>query len=61
MQYAQLPDSKLEQAERLEQLRILEAGCKIKVGITSFDSISVDTPEDAERVVQILRTASSHS
>jgi 3-deoxy-manno-octulosonate cytidylyltransferase (CMP-KDO synthetase) len=59
VQYAQLPNSKLEQAERLEQLRILEAGYKIKVGITSFDSIAVDTSEDAERVVQILRAAAS--
>ncbi|HVN48292.1 MAG TPA: 3-deoxy-manno-octulosonate cytidylyltransferase [Bacteroidota bacterium] len=58
MQYALLPFSRLEHAERLEQLRILEAGYKIKVGITSYDSISVDTPEDAQRVVQILRAAS---
>lgn len=61
MQYGRLPSSALEQAERLEQLRILDAGYQMKVGTTTCDSISVDTPEDAERVVQLLRAASSHS
>lgn len=55
LQYSQLPKSVLEQAERLEQLRILEAGYAIKTGITEFDSISVDTQEDVEKVIQILK------
>jgi 3-deoxy-manno-octulosonate cytidylyltransferase (CMP-KDO synthetase) len=55
MQYSQLPASKLEKAEKLEQLRIIEAGHKIKAGITTFDSIPIDTPEDVERVVSILQ------
>jgi 3-deoxy-manno-octulosonate cytidylyltransferase (CMP-KDO synthetase) len=59
MQYAQLPVSQLEKAEKLEQLRILEAGYKIKTGITTNDSIPIDTPEDVARVVAILRHTSS--
>jgi 3-deoxy-manno-octulosonate cytidylyltransferase (CMP-KDO synthetase) len=59
LQYTHLPISGLEQAEKLEQLRILEAGYKIKVGITNYDSIPIDTPEDVSRVVKILRQTSS--
>jgi len=52
--YASLAESPLEKAERLEQLRILEHGTPIKVGITEFDSIPVDTLEDAEKVRALL-------
>ncbi len=55
--YTTLGESTLETAERLEQLRILENGYPIKVGITQFDSIPVDTPDDAERVRKILSTS----
>jgi len=55
-QYATLRESSLEAAERLEQLRILENGFPIKVGITEYDSIAVDTQEDADRVRKILST-----
>jgi 3-deoxy-manno-octulosonate cytidylyltransferase (CMP-KDO synthetase) len=55
LKYAQLPVSLLEIAEKLEQLRILEAGYKIKVGITACESIPIDTVEDVDRVVSILR------
>jgi len=47
-----LPQSKNEIRERLEQLRWLDNGYKIKVGITTFESLSVDTPEDIEKIEQ---------
>jgi len=56
--YNSLGESRLERSERLEQLRILENGYKIKVGITRDDSIPVDTPDDVERVRAMLRTSS---
>ena len=52
--FKNLPVSYLENAERLEQLRALEAGYKIKVLETQFDSCGVDTEEDLCRVEQIL-------
>ncbi|MEK6757477.1 MAG: 3-deoxy-manno-octulosonate cytidylyltransferase [Bacteroidota bacterium] len=55
--FAQLPESPLEKTERLEQLRILEHGFRIKVGITGYDSIPVDTEEDVERVIGLLKGA----
>lgn len=47
-----LPPSQLELAERLEQLRVLQTGHKIKAVITSFDSIGIDTPEDLQKLMQ---------
>jgi 3-deoxy-manno-octulosonate cytidylyltransferase (CMP-KDO synthetase) len=61
MQYAHLPASHLEKAEKLEQLRVLEAGSVIKTGITKFDSIPIDTQEDVERVIIILQQSTSGS
>ena len=52
--YAKLPAGELEGIEKLEQLRILEAGYKIRCVITEYDSPEVDRPEDAERVAAIL-------
>lgn len=46
----EMPPSPLEQLERLEQLRALEGGIPICVPRTNTDSISVDTPEDLDRV-----------
>jgi 3-deoxy-manno-octulosonate cytidylyltransferase (CMP-KDO synthetase) len=48
--YSDLPVGPLEQAERLEQLRALENGFKIRVIETEYESLGVDTPEDWERV-----------
>ncbi|MCX5695657.1 MAG: 3-deoxy-manno-octulosonate cytidylyltransferase [Candidatus Omnitrophica bacterium] len=53
--YKNLPVSNLEKTERLEQLRVLEGGFRIKVIETNFDTIGVDTPEDLEKVKDILR------
>jgi len=57
LQYGELLESPLERAERLEQLRILENGFRIKVGFTSYDSIPIDTERDVERILSLLRKA----
>jgi 3-deoxy-manno-octulosonate cytidylyltransferase (CMP-KDO synthetase) len=53
--FCRLPKSFLEQEEKLEQLRILEAGFKIKCVVTTSDSIAVDTQADVVRVVDFLK------
>ena len=53
--YTNLPKSKLEEAEKLEQLRAIENGYKIKVIDTEFDTIGVDTPEDLKKVEELIR------
>jgi 3-deoxy-manno-octulosonate cytidylyltransferase (CMP-KDO synthetase) len=53
--FVSLPESSLEKSERLEQLRFLENGISIYVGETPFDSVGVDTEEDLQRVIEILR------
>lgn len=50
----QLPVSSLEKAESLEQLRWLENGYPIKIGITEHESISIDTPQDLERALKVM-------
>ena len=50
LSYSDLPVGPLEQSERLEQLRALENGFKIRVVETEYESLGVDTPEDWERV-----------
>ena len=54
--YVTLPQSRLEIVESLEQLRVLEAGYRLKVMVTAqaYDGISVDTVEDLERARQIV-------
>jgi 3-deoxy-manno-octulosonate cytidylyltransferase (CMP-KDO synthetase) len=47
--FARLPPGRLEQIEKLEQLRVLESGRSIAVGFTDDPTIGVDTPEDAVR------------
>lgn len=49
LKFTKLEQTDLEKAEKLEQLRMLENGIKIKVVVTEFDTLSVDTPEDLER------------
>jgi len=55
LQFPTLPTTALEQGERLEQLRALYHGYKIKVLETGYDSIGVDTLEDLTRVEQLMR------
>src|SRR5450432_3560891 len=50
LKYPALPIGPLEQAERLEQLRALENGYRIRVVETEYESLGVDTPEDWHRV-----------
>lgn len=49
-QIVQMPPSKLELAESLEQLRWLENGLKIKAGFTEVETVGIDTPEDLEKI-----------
>ena len=49
-----LPQSVLEKAESLEQLRWIENGYRIKVGITHEETIGIDTPEDLEKAQRAL-------
>ena len=49
-----LPQSPLELAESLEQLRWLENGYRIKVALTSIETIGIDTPQDLERAERFL-------
>ena len=53
--FCSLPESKLEAAERLEQLRLLENGIDIYVEETPFNSVEVDTEEDLKKVEELLR------
>ena len=48
-QITSLTQTPLEKMESLEQLRWLEHGYKIKVGVTDIETVGIDTPEDLER------------
>ena len=55
-QITSLEQSLLEKAESLEQLRWLENGYKIGVGITDVETIGIDTVEDLQRAEEFLKT-----
>lgn len=54
--FRNLPKGELESAEKLEQLRVLERGYRIKVIETGFETIGVDTPQDLEKVKEKIRS-----
>ncbi len=59
LRYSDLPVGPLETAEKLEQLRAIENGFDIRVVETDYESFGVDTPEDLERVRQLIETLHS--
>ena len=50
----QLPQSSLEKAESLEQLRWLQNGYRIRVGLTDIETVGIDTPEDLAHAEEFL-------
>lgn len=56
LKLTQLAPSRLEQLEKLEQLRALEAGARIQVAIVEHHSVGIDTPEDYARFVQRMKS-----
>ena len=54
LKFTKFEKSELEKMEMLEQLRFLSNGIKIKIAITEFDSVAVDTIEDLEKVRKII-------
>ena len=51
----QLPQSSLEKAESLEQLRWLQNGYRIRVGLTDVETVGIDTPEDLQKAEAFLK------
>jgi len=52
--FKNLPKTNLEESEKLEQLRAIEHGYRIKTIVTKFDTVGIDTPEDLERAKALL-------
>lgn len=54
LNFTQWPAARLEQVEKLEQLRYLENGVAIRMAEVNFKSVAIDTPEDLQRAEQLL-------
>lgn len=54
LKYLNMAETYLEKTEKLEQLRIIENGYKIKIAVTDYDSIGIDTKEDFDKVKKNL-------
>ncbi|HYH99304.1 3-deoxy-manno-octulosonate cytidylyltransferase [Hyalangium sp.] len=59
LKLASLPPTPLEEAEKLEQLRALEHGVRIRCGQVHWSTVAVDVPEDVARVEAVLRSSAS--
>jgi len=57
--FTRLPPSPLEQLEKLEQLRLLEAGIRVYVVMTDYQGFGVDRPEDLQLIIEQLRSKNS--
>ncbi|MEE4167165.1 MAG: 3-deoxy-manno-octulosonate cytidylyltransferase, partial [Desulfocapsaceae bacterium] len=55
LKYVALPEGEWERFEKLEQLRALEHGYRIKVVLTEHDSVEVDTEEELHRVAALMK------
>jgi 3-deoxy-manno-octulosonate cytidylyltransferase (CMP-KDO synthetase) len=60
LHYAKMPQTPLEAAEKLEQLRALETGHRIKAVVTEHDSFGVDIPEDLSKILNRIKERRDH-
>jgi 3-deoxy-manno-octulosonate cytidylyltransferase (CMP-KDO synthetase) len=54
LHFSKMKPSPLEKLEKLEQLRALENGHRIKVNVVDYEPLSIDTPEDLQKVIDYL-------
>jgi len=59
LKYTKLPQTMLEKVESLEQLRAIEHGYRIRVSVTQYQTLEINTPEEYERAQTFARTFSS--
>lgn len=57
--FRRMPTGRMETIEKLEQLRVLEQGCDIRIVVTPYDSPEVDLPEDIQRIETLLKTTAA--
>ena len=55
LRFSQMEPTPLEQLEKLEQLRALEKGYRIKMAIVDYEPVCVDTPEDLKKVIAVIK------